>query len=118
MKRTLALACLAALLPGAAHAACTVSKWGFAFGRETSAQMKTDGAECRSTVAWTRGAVEVQAVAISSAARNGSAAVSGTTVTYTPTAGFKGADAFAFTITGRKNGRPAAATVRVAVTVQ
>jgi hypothetical protein len=39
-------------------------------------------------------------------------------VFYIPRAGFKGGDSFVFAISGRRNGNPTRATVKVSVTVQ
>ncbi|WP_158664919.1 putative Ig domain-containing protein [Pseudomonas sp. SWI44] len=57
----------------------------------------------------------VSSVAISTAPSHGTAVVSGTAISYTPTAGFSGSDSFAYTATG-PGGTSAPATVSLSVT--
>ncbi|MDR3005883.1 MAG: tandem-95 repeat protein [Acidovorax sp.] len=57
---------------------------------------------------------EAASVAVASQAAHGTATVSGTTIRYTPTAGYSGADAFAYTASN-SSGTSAAATVTVTV---
>ena len=54
------------------------------------------------------------ALAVAAGPAHGSASISGTTATYTPTAGYYGADAFTYTATG-PGGISAAATVSISV---
>jgi hypothetical protein len=65
------------------------------------------------------GTSEVSSISIASAPRHGAAsAASSGAITYRPKAGFKGEDQFVFALTGRKNGSPQRATIRVYVTVK
>jgi hypothetical protein len=118
MLRAVILAFLLLWPVSDADAACSVVRWRFVWGVETSAHMTTDGSQCRTSVSWATGTTEVHAINIAVAPRNGSASASGRGITYRPRAGFKGEDAFVFAIVGKRHGQPSRATVRVSVRVQ
>ncbi len=101
-----------------AEARCSVTGWRFVWGTEGVVYMRTDGAPCSTRVTRTTGTTEVHSVSITGRAQNGTAAASGTSVTYRPRPGFKGADSFVFTIRGARHGQPTTAPMRVSVTVR
>ena len=118
MRALLVLAVLLCGLGGRADAACAVPEWRFIWDVETNAYMTTDGSRCSLVLRRAFRTSEVHSVAIASAPRNGSATSSGHSVFYIPRAGFKGGDSFVFAISGRRNGNPTRATVKVSVMVQ
>lgn len=105
-------------LAESADAACSVARWRFVWGVETTAYMTSDGSACRTTVEWTTGTTEVHSVSIAAPPRNGTASTSGRAVSYRPRAGFKGEDTFVFAVNGATRGSASRATVRVSVTVR
>ena len=103
---------------GVPKAACSVVRWRFVWGTEGAVYMTTDGAICRTSVRRTSGTTEVHSVGIRTQPRNGTAGISGRSVTYRPRPQFKGEDSFAFTIAGRRHGEPVSAPMRVHVRVR
>lgn len=97
--------------PGGTSAATTVSV-GIAPSASNSSATVIFGSSNNPITLTTGGALA--SVAISSAASHGTATASGTSISYSPTAGYSGTDSFQFTATGA-GGTSAAATVSVAV---
>lgn len=118
MRILLGFAVLLCAFVGQAEAACSVPSWRFVWGIETNAYITTTGGSCSLVLRRAFKTSEVHSLAIASGPHNGAASVSANAVTYRPRAGFKGEDSFVFAVSGRRNGGPERATVRVSVTVQ
>jgi len=118
MRTFFVFAVLLCGIGGRAEAACSVADWRFVWDVETNAYMTTDGGRCSLVLRRTFRTSEVHAITISSTPRNGNASVSGHSVIYNARSGFKGDDTFVFAVSGRRNGNPVRATVKVSVSVR
>jgi hypothetical protein len=102
-----------------AHAECAFVRFRFLFGSDAATSMQVgSGQPCHIGVR--AGARSVfESVRVSSQASNGTVSPSGQSgVVYRSKPGFRGADSFAFTVTGRGPSSSGPATIRVSVTVQ
>ena len=88
------------------------------FGSDTSTVMHVASGKPCAIPLRTGARSTFSGVTIGAPARNGSASASSSGVTYQSKPGFKGADSFAFTVSGTNASGPGKATVQVAVTVQ
>src|SRR5207248_5565 len=80
--------------------ACNTARFRFNFGSDTSTDMHVGSGKSCSIPLRTGSRSTFSGVAISAPARNGKASAGGSGVTYQSKPGFKGADSFAFTVTG------------------
>ncbi len=107
------------LLSSQAEAACEVTPFRFLPGSDSDVVLTvTAGSRCNVTI---RAAARTSfnSNKISSPPANGLARTNGTAgASYQPRAGFKGSDAFAFTVCYTSLGRPGCSTLRVRVTIQ
>ena len=119
--RKLALATVFLTVLGAAEAsACSVKRFRFpTFGTNTGTDMQvSSGKRCPIRLR-TGGRSTFSAIAVSAPARNGTARTDGASgFVYQSKPGYKGADSFAFTVTGRGPHGPGTSTVQVGVVVQ
>ena len=117
MKRIVAALTIWTLGCASAHAECAFVR--FLFGSDAATSMQVgSGQPCHIGVR--AGARSVfESVRVSSQASNGTVSPSGQSgVVYRSKPGFRGADSFAFTVTGRGPSSSGPATIRVSVTVQ
>ena len=107
------------LWPLAAQAACSAN-FSFTFGQATGGTMTAStGQPCAANVSRTGGKTVIKSVKVAAAPRNGTASAGTNGVTYRSKPGFKGSDAFTFTIFGDGNaGNNLTATIQMSVTVQ
>jgi len=117
--RRLALATLFLSVLGVFEAsACNIVRFRFNFGSDTSTAMQVGSGRPCSVTLRAGARSTFSGVAISSPARNGTVRAGSSGATYQSKAGYKGADSFAFTISGSNARGPGKSTVQVAVTVQ
>jgi len=98
--------------------ACNIVRFRFIFGSDTSTVMLVGSGKACSIPLRTGSRSTFSGVAVSAPARNGTASAGSSGVTYRSKPGYKGADSFAFTVTGTNSRGPGKSTVQVAVTVQ
>lgn len=116
--RTAVAAALAFLsLTVGSQATCSLYRFNFTLGIDSSTSGTTDGGPCTIRLNYSRD--PIYGTNITSKPRGGTASVNGrTTVVYQPKAGFKGQDNFAIQYVGKQGGvTPMATTVNVSVTV-
>ena len=118
MRRVALAAVFLATLGVLEASACSTVRFRFTFGSETSTVMHVASGKPCAIPLRTGARSTFSGVTISAPARNGSASASSSGVTYQSKPGFKGADSFAFTVSGTNASGPGKATVQVAVTVQ
>jgi hypothetical protein len=118
MQRLFLATIFLAIVGGAEASACMIVPFHIDFGSDTSTVMQVgSGRPCSFTLhAGARSAFS--GVAISAPARNGSARMAYSGPTYQSKPGYRGADSFAFTVTGSNWSRLVKSTVQVSVTVQ
>src|SRR5438128_1283871 len=98
--------------------ACNTARFRFTFGSDTSTVM-TVGSGKPCAIPLRAGARSTfSGVSISAPARNGTARAGSTGVTYQSKPGYKGADSFAFTVSGTNTRGPGKSTVQLTVNVQ
>jgi hypothetical protein len=101
-----------------ARAACWISNWAFTITQQSTAAMRvTNGDTCPMIVGQRTSSATMKSVRISAKPRNGTATANPHGAAYTPKAGFKGQDSFAFEIAGTGRLGPGTATVTVEVAV-
>ena len=98
--------------------ACNVIPFRFNFGSDTSTVMQVGSGRRCSVTLHTGARSTFSGIAISAPARNGTVRAGSSGATYQSKPGYKGADAFAFTVTGTDSSGSGKSTVRVSVTVQ
>ena len=98
--------------------ACNIVPFSFNLGTDTSTVMQVGSGKRCSFTLHAAAKSAFSGVAISAPARNGTARADYSGPTYQSRPGYKGADSFAFTVTGTNWGRPVKSTVQVGVTVQ
>jgi hypothetical protein len=98
--------------------ACNTMRFRFNFGSDTSTDMRVGSGKPCSVTLRAGARSTFSGVAISSPARNGTVRAGSSGATYQSKPGFKGADSFAFTISGSNASGPGKSTVQVAVTVE
>ena len=108
------------LLLGNTQAEACVARFGFTFTQTSSGSMGANsGQPCSAQAERTGSKTVIRKVTIIAAPRNGTASAGRHGVTYRSKPGYKGDDAFAFTIFGDGNaGTNTTATVQMAVTVK
>ena len=113
------LACLL-LLSGPATAQTCKVRFSFVFGQVTSGTMATaSGGSCAAQADRTGSKTVIKSVKVASPPKNGTASAGAIGVTYRSRPGFKGSDAFTFTIFGDGDaGTNKTATIQMSVTVQ
>ena len=120
MQRLLLATIFLAVTGGIEASACMIVPFQIDFGSDTATVMQV-GSGKRCSVALHAGARSAYSgVAISAPARNGTVRAGSSGATYQSKPGYKGADAFAFTVTGTgpfTNGL-GKSTVQVSVTAQ
>ena len=100
--------------------ACNIVRFRFNLGTDTSTVMQVGSGKRCSVVLHAGARSAFSGIAISTPARNGTVRARSSGATYQSRPGYKGADAFAFTVTGTgafTNG-PGKTTMQVSVTVQ
>src|SRR5712691_2223527 len=119
MRSTILGGLLLLLCPFTAQAACNAN-FSFTFGQATSGFMTTGSGEaCAASAVRTAGTTVIKSVKVVSPPKNGSASAGSNGVTYRSKPGYKGSDAFTFTIFGDgKAGTNVTATIQMSVTVQ
>jgi hypothetical protein len=103
----------------AARAECAFVRFRFMFGSDAATSMQVgSGQPC--AIGVRAGARSVfESVRVSSQASSGTVSASGASgVVYRSKPGFRGSDAFAFTVTGHGPASSGPSTIRVSVTVQ
>jgi hypothetical protein len=117
----LALATVFLTVLGLAEAsACSVVRWRFpTFGSNTGTDMQvSSGKPCPIRVR-TGGRSTFSSIKVSAPARNGTARSDGSSgIIYQSKPGYKGADSFAFTVTGTSPHGSGTSTIQVGVVVQ
>jgi hypothetical protein len=93
-------------------------RFRFNFGSDTSTDMHVGSGKPCSVTLRAGARSTFSGVAISSPARNGTVRAGSSGATYQSRPGFKGADSFAFTISGSNANGPGKSTVQVSVTVE
>lgn len=122
MWRIVTLAALSVLSATPCRAACHTDKFTFFYGSDTSTTMHvSSGGRC--TINIVLGPTgSIKSIAITERAKHGSASYNGgiayPEITYQSLRGYKGADAFAFTVDGQGVYRSGLSTIRVSVDVQ
>lgn len=119
MQRVGIIALVAWIASAAAAEACAVRRFHFAFGADTAATMLASSGE----LCWLRvqaGQDSIfQSVRIVAKAAHGSVTRTGSaTVNYRSYPGYRGPDAFAFTVTGKGPTSAGPSTIRVSVAVE
>jgi hypothetical protein len=98
--------------------ACNFVNFRFFFGTDSETDMMARSGEPCSIPLITGGRASYSGIVISRPARGGRARADSSGVTYQSKPGFKGADSFAFTVSGTTPFRTGSTTVEVRVTVQ
>ena len=108
------------LMFGNTQAEACVARFSFTFGSATSGSMGANsGQPCAAQAERTGSKTVIRKVTVIAPPRNGTASAGGHGVTYRSKPGYKGDDAFTFTIFGDGNaGTNTTATVQMAVTVK
>jgi hypothetical protein len=121
MRRIVTLATIiAALSATPCRAACHTDHFNFFYGSDASTTMRaTTGARC--TMKFFLGG-SLKAIEVTERPKHGSASYNGSIgypeVAYQPSPGYKGDDAFAFSIEGQDKHRSGVSTIRVSVDVK
>ena len=118
MQRLLLATIFLAVMGGIEASACMIVPFQIDFGSDTATVMQVGSGKRCSFTLHAAAQSAFSGVAISAPARNGTARADYLGPTYQSRPGYKGADAFAFTVTGTNWGRPVKSTVQVGVTVQ
>jgi hypothetical protein len=122
MWRIVTLATLSLLLGTPCLAACHTDKFTFFYGSDTSTTMHvSSGGRC--TINIVLGPTgSIKSIAVTEQAKHGSASYNGgiayPEIAYQSSRGYKGADAFAFTVDGQGIHRSGLSTIRVSVDVK
>ena len=99
--------------------ACTFTPFRFAsYGQNTWTDMQAASRKPCSVAISTGGRHSFSAIVISTQARNGMARANATSVTYQSRPGYRGTDAFVFTMTGRDASGSGRSSIEVSVTVR
>jgi hypothetical protein len=98
--------------------ACNFVNFRFFFGTDSSTDMQARSGQPCSMPLITGGRASYSGIVISRPARGGTARADSSGVTYQSKPGYKGADSFAFTVSGTTPIRTGRTTVEVSVTVQ
>jgi len=98
--------------------ACNFVNFRFFFGTDSDTDMQVRSGEPCSIPLVTGGRASYSGIVISRPARGGTARADSSGVTYRSKPGFKGADSFAFTVSGTTPFRTGSTTVVVRVVVQ
>ena len=118
MVRIAGLAAVFTLMPAAAEAGCSASRWGFNWGVSSTLYLwSTGGSPCGTAVTNTNNTTAILSYKITVRPRNGTAVANAKVIGYKPRAGFKGDDSFELIIFGRYDGKPVQSPVRVEVKV-
>ncbi len=119
MCRVVLAIILLAAFGGVEASACAFTPFRFAaYGQDTWTDMQaTSGKPCSIPIS-TGGRHSFSAIVIGTQARNGTARANATSVTYQSRPGYRGADAFVFTMTGRDASGSGRSSIAVSVTVQ
>jgi len=117
--RRLVLAVVFLMSAGMVEAsACNFVNFRFFFGTDSDTDMQVRSGEPCSIPLVTGGRASYSGIVISRPARGGTARADSSGVTYRSKPGFKGADSFAFTVSGTTPFRTGSTTVVVRVVVQ
>jgi hypothetical protein len=98
--------------------ACNIVPFRLFFGSDTSTVMQVGSGRRCSVVFRTGARSTFSGFVVSTPARNGTVSARSSGATYQSKPGYKGADAFAVTLTGTGSRGPGKTTVQVSVTVQ
>ena len=98
--------------------ACSLAPFGVNFGWDTSTVLQVGSGKGCSVLLHAGARSTFSGIAISAPARNGTAHAGSSAVSYRSKPGYKGADTFAFTVTGADTRGSGKFTVQVGVTVQ
>ena len=103
-----------------ANAQACIARYNFTFGQATSGTMgASSGVPCAAHTERTGGKTVIKSFRVVSPPQNGTASAGAHGVTYRSKPGYKGSDAFTFSIFGDGNaGTNVTATVQMSVTVQ
>jgi Bacterial Ig domain len=120
MYKCISAAVLLMMLSAGARADTCIAKYHFMFDQVVPGTMAAaSGIPCVSNFSWTAATTVVKSVRVASPPKNGSASAGSAGVTYRSNPGFKGSDAFTFTVFGDgKVGHNKTATVQMMVSVQ
>jgi hypothetical protein len=122
MRHLLAVAALSLLAATPCAAGCHTSRFNFYFGQDVPATMRvTSGAPCSIKLVLGRRS-NVESIAVTEPAKHGAASYNGSIgypeIAYRSSPGYKGSDAFAFSLKGQSTRRGGAGTVHVSVDVE
>jgi len=118
MRRAILATVLLMVLGVAKASACNFVNFRFFFGTDSETDMTVRSGQPCSMPLITGGRASYSGIVISRPARGGTARADSSGVTYQSKPGFKGADSFAFTVSGTTPFRTGSTTVVVRVAVQ